>query len=87
MLRSLVGTEMCIKKRASRVRQNEGRDGAYAFFSTSPRTCLLYTTDAADEEDSVYLGGPRDIHKKTNLHLICFSDTSTHTTLPICPSY
>ena len=26
--------------------------------------CLLYTSDAADEEDSVDLGGPRIIKKK-----------------------
>src|SRR5665648_828507 len=29
-----------------------------------PRTCLLYTSDAADEEDSVDLGGRRIIKKK-----------------------
>ena len=28
------------------------------------RTCLLYTSDAADEEDSVDLGGRRIIKKK-----------------------
>ena len=28
--------------------------------------CLLYTSDAADEEDSVDLGGPRNIKKKNN---------------------
>ena len=27
-------------------------------------SCLLYTSDAADEEDSVDLGGRRDITKK-----------------------
>ena len=26
--------------------------------------CLLYTSDAADEEDSVDLGGPRILNKK-----------------------
>ena len=31
-------------------------------------TCLLYTSDAADEEDSVDLGGRRII-KKTSLRL------------------
>eukprot|EP00658_Telonema_sp_P-2_P062890 TRINITY_DN51556_c0_g1_i1.p1 TRINITY_DN51556_c0_g1~~TRINITY_DN51556_c0_g1_i1.p1 ORF type:complete len:173 (+),score=20.39 TRINITY_DN51556_c0_g1_i1:155-673(+) len=30
----------------------------------SPRDCLLYTSDAADEEDSVDLGGRRIIKKK-----------------------
>ena len=28
------------------------------------QNCLLYTSDAADEEDSVDLGGLRDIKKK-----------------------
>ena len=28
--------------------------------------CLLYTSDAADEEDSVDLGGRRSIKKKKN---------------------
>eukprot|EP00658_Telonema_sp_P-2_P075457 TRINITY_DN65004_c0_g1_i1.p1 TRINITY_DN65004_c0_g1~~TRINITY_DN65004_c0_g1_i1.p1 ORF type:complete len:118 (-),score=37.24 TRINITY_DN65004_c0_g1_i1:94-447(-) len=32
----------------------------------SRSTCLLYTSDAADEEDSVDLGGRRIIKKKTN---------------------
>ena len=38
-------------------------------------TCLLYTSDAADEEDSVDLGGRRIIKKKkikkynTNIHI------------------
>ena len=39
-----------------------------AFLATSPYgccyTCLLYTSDAADEEDSVDLGGRRIIKKK-----------------------
>ena len=30
-------------------------------------TCLLYTSDAADEEDSVDLGGRRIIKKKTSM--------------------
>ena len=30
------------------------------------RACLLYTSDAADEEDSVDLGGRRIIKKKKN---------------------
>ena len=29
-------------------------------------TCLLYTSDAADEEDSVDLGGCRTVKKKKN---------------------
>src|SRR5664280_3601617 len=35
--------------------------------SSSDEPCLLYTSDAADEEDSVDLGGRRIIKKKTNL--------------------
>ena len=31
-----------------------------------PTICLLYTSDAADEEDSVELGGRRIIKKKKN---------------------
>ena len=31
-----------------------------------PKSCLLYTSDAADEEDSVDLGGRRIIKKKKN---------------------
>ena len=32
----------------------------------NPYDCLLYTSDAADEEDSVDLGGRRIIKKKKN---------------------
>ena len=35
-----------------------------AHFWPKPWTCLLYTSDAADEEDSVDLGGRRIIKKK-----------------------
>src|SRR5665648_1229560 len=34
---------------------------------TQSITCLLYTSDAADEEDSVDLGGRRIIKKKNNI--------------------
>ena len=37
-----------------------------AFFHTQLRTCLLYTSDAADERSSVDLGGRRILNKKTN---------------------
>ena len=33
-----------------------------------PQTCLLYTSDAADERSSVDLGGRRIIKKKKNIH-------------------
>src|SRR5664280_1415506 len=36
----------------------------YNFRTGSTYTCLLYTSDAADEEDSVDLGGRRIIKKK-----------------------
>src|SRR5664280_1459139 len=35
-----------------------------ALTSPNPKPCLLYTSDAADEEDSVDLGGRRIIKKK-----------------------
>eukprot|EP00658_Telonema_sp_P-2_P067983 TRINITY_DN56920_c0_g1_i1.p2 TRINITY_DN56920_c0_g1~~TRINITY_DN56920_c0_g1_i1.p2 ORF type:complete len:140 (+),score=32.25 TRINITY_DN56920_c0_g1_i1:440-859(+) len=35
-----------------------------ALFTAQLPTCLLYTSDAADEEDSVDLGGRRSIKKK-----------------------
>src|SRR5665648_1290771 len=38
---------------------------AVAFFVIVAWRCLLYTSDAADEEDSVDLGGRRIIKKKT----------------------
>eukprot|EP00658_Telonema_sp_P-2_P053866 TRINITY_DN4259_c0_g1_i2.p1 TRINITY_DN4259_c0_g1~~TRINITY_DN4259_c0_g1_i2.p1 ORF type:complete len:103 (+),score=9.14 TRINITY_DN4259_c0_g1_i2:33-341(+) len=34
-----------------------------------PQTCLLYTSDAADEEDSVDLGGRRIIKKKKKIRV------------------
>eukprot|EP00658_Telonema_sp_P-2_P056816 TRINITY_DN45269_c0_g1_i3.p1 TRINITY_DN45269_c0_g1~~TRINITY_DN45269_c0_g1_i3.p1 ORF type:complete len:341 (+),score=56.45 TRINITY_DN45269_c0_g1_i3:30-1052(+) len=47
----------------------------------APKTCLLYTSDAADEEDSVDLGGRRIIKKKKinyNVHT-----SKQYTTTPI----
>ena len=43
-----------------------------------PRTCLLYTSDAADERSSVDLGGRRHIKKKKTQeqHLIPTQDAS-----------
>eukprot|EP00658_Telonema_sp_P-2_P016107 TRINITY_DN16241_c0_g1_i1.p1 TRINITY_DN16241_c0_g1~~TRINITY_DN16241_c0_g1_i1.p1 ORF type:complete len:130 (-),score=50.09 TRINITY_DN16241_c0_g1_i1:96-485(-) len=40
-----------------------GRGGGRGGYN-KPRSCLLYTSDAADEEDSVDLGGRRIIKKK-----------------------
>ena len=38
--------------------------GSRIFRYTDPNTCLLYTSDAADERSSVDLGGRRIIKKK-----------------------
>src|SRR5678816_4103713 len=62
MLRSLVGSEMCIRDSLSRRPLWHGdpeRGGA-----GKSRPCLLYTSDAADERSSVDLGGRRIIKKK-----------------------
>eukprot|EP00658_Telonema_sp_P-2_P023540 TRINITY_DN19440_c0_g1_i2.p1 TRINITY_DN19440_c0_g1~~TRINITY_DN19440_c0_g1_i2.p1 ORF type:complete len:156 (-),score=38.89 TRINITY_DN19440_c0_g1_i2:31-498(-) len=42
--------------------------GEHGNASHDPWTCLLYTSDAADEEDSVDLGGRRIIKKKKNTY-------------------
>eukprot|EP00658_Telonema_sp_P-2_P045428 TRINITY_DN3338_c0_g1_i1.p1 TRINITY_DN3338_c0_g1~~TRINITY_DN3338_c0_g1_i1.p1 ORF type:complete len:107 (+),score=19.89 TRINITY_DN3338_c0_g1_i1:124-444(+) len=95
MLRSLVGSEMCIRDRIHTQRPlynmralwicwvNDLRRKHWALLSNTlptcvphkswnsssstphtSKTCLLYTSDAADEEDSVDLGGRRIIKKK-----------------------
>ena len=43
-------------------------------------TCLLYTSDAADERSSVDLGGRRIIKKKKNITRDDISKTRTKTT-------
>ena len=47
------------------------------------RSCLLYTSDAADERSSVDLGGRRIIKKKTDVkvadHGILTKQSSEHT--------
>ena len=53
------------------------------FLKFSPKIfiCLLYTSDAADEEDSVDLGGRRIIKKKYQIETIqCFRHYSEHST-------
>ena len=54
-----------------RVFDNSGRHQLDKMMEGKPslatlKTCLLYTSDAADEEDSVDLGGRRIIKKKKN---------------------
>eukprot|EP00658_Telonema_sp_P-2_P022537 TRINITY_DN19008_c0_g2_i1.p2 TRINITY_DN19008_c0_g2~~TRINITY_DN19008_c0_g2_i1.p2 ORF type:complete len:110 (-),score=42.91 TRINITY_DN19008_c0_g2_i1:78-407(-) len=89
MLRSLVGSEMCIRDRCggSVLIDFGGRETihtscVFGFWETGEERsssrqplsgapllfpCLLYTSDAADEEDSVDLGGRRIIKKKKNI--------------------
>eukprot|EP00658_Telonema_sp_P-2_P027163 TRINITY_DN21036_c0_g1_i1.p1 TRINITY_DN21036_c0_g1~~TRINITY_DN21036_c0_g1_i1.p1 ORF type:complete len:109 (-),score=37.66 TRINITY_DN21036_c0_g1_i1:4-330(-) len=82
MLRSLVGSEMCIRDRFVMLQsdieleivQAENDLAVVSNCAASPEEgnqfvatyncCLLYTSDAADEEDSVDLGGRRIIKKK-----------------------
>src|SRR5665254_30265 len=63
MLRSLVGSEMCIRDRHKAFRWRS----RWARTTSSPRrcwTCLLYTSDAADDLTRVDVGGRRIIKKK-----------------------
>ena len=74
MLRSLVGSEMCIRDRVhpgdARMRGEEFRHrlgvGDVALHAHVQRlqACLLYTSDAADDLLCVDLGGRRIIKKK-----------------------
>src|SRR5678816_4453656 len=61
MLRSLVGSEMCIRDS-----QGTHPDHPVGFLLEAETywCCLLYTSDAADERSSVDLGGRRIIKKK-----------------------
>ena len=45
----------------------------------SPKPCLLYTSDAADERSSVDLGGRRIIKKKNNIDTRCDTERQTLT--------
>eukprot|EP00658_Telonema_sp_P-2_P074514 TRINITY_DN63773_c0_g1_i1.p1 TRINITY_DN63773_c0_g1~~TRINITY_DN63773_c0_g1_i1.p1 ORF type:complete len:100 (-),score=8.07 TRINITY_DN63773_c0_g1_i1:65-364(-) len=83
MLRSLVGSEMCIRDSHHHGVSVLGSSGIFGVvvlprigsiservgqgvWRARPQRCLLYTSDAADEEDSVDLGGRRII-KKTKI--------------------
>ena len=74
MLRSLVGSEMCIRDRAiidglldealaKRARLEAQRDLSSVIVFPA-EICLLYTSDAADDLLCVDLGGRRIIKKK-----------------------
>ena len=74
MLRSLVGSEMCIRDRPSPnqpttssvygVEPNDHENRSAMNISIRSLTCLLYTSDAADDLLCVDLGGRRIIKKK-----------------------
>ena len=77
MLRSLVGSEMCIRDRYSIRIDSETGSGldrsqemmpmaAATIRSKRIRNCLLYTSDAADDLLCVDLGGRRIIKKKNH---------------------
>ena len=79
MLRSLVGSEMCIRdslKSASKssICSLRGfafetvRESIKSSFASRFRSCLLYTSDAADDLPCVDLGGRRSIKKKKHKH-------------------
>src|SRR5678816_4881308 len=77
MLRSLVGSEMCIRDRTKPSQHTFIYSLIYPFPHTTQlsntffphfiNSCLLYTSDAADERSSVDLGGRRIIKKKKNI--------------------
>ena len=81
MLRSLVGSEMCIRDRYNSIdkRLDVGwlaTEAGRSWKNHSPSLlelghgCLLYTSDAADDLLCVDLGGRRIIKKKTNTQTI-----------------
>ena len=72
-----MGSEMCIRDRLLTAAKNGGITVRAPFqklmigfrcsvINALPQTCLLYTSDAADERSSVDLGGRRIIKKKTH---------------------
>ena len=74
MLRSLVGSEMCIRDRLDIAQDLKGRGAKRIFVAVTfalfvsglsqYQACLLYTSDAADDLHCVDLGGRRIIKKK-----------------------
>ena len=79
MLRSLVGSEMCIRDRTIYIieslyffiLQSPGNPNFFPLISNPLMiiTCLLYTSDAADDLLCVDLGGRRIIKKKKQKHI------------------
>ena len=90
MLRSLVGSEMCIRDRFLNspiqdaclnqlwVHNPVAVDPDGDSLSYEP-TCLLYTSDAADDLLCVDLGGRRIIKKKKNTTINTINDTTKNT--------
>ena len=89
MLRSLVGSEMCIRDRRRRARParrrscvRTGRTTAPWLLrsgaGTAPCSCLLYTSDAADDLLCVDLGGRRIIKKKNETQRTQQSTITNH---------
>ena len=56
--------EICRKRATEQKRTNVSRDFDASAWQSAAIVCLLYTSDAADEEDSVDLGGRRNIQQK-----------------------
>ena len=75
MLRSLVGSEMCIRDSLEMIRssvafmKSRGKeviyDGEHFYDGYKANPCLLYTSDAADDLLCVDIGGRRINKKKT----------------------
>ena len=94
MLRSLVGSEMCIRDRSMACSSNSGEMASalslslpLGFSPINPwarySVCLLYTSDAADDLLCVDLGGRRIIKKKKShiYNYIAATPTTTHALL------
>ena len=86
-----MGSEMCIRDRRNKAGEvswtkhdmDVGRTFAVSYAQLQPndrKTCLLYTSDAADERSSVDLGGRRIIKKKHNEKLEEVVLTTHHNT-------
>ena len=75
-----MGSEMCIRDRPATGEMRDGKPGgghgpdpgsgqASASAVALAASCLLYTSDAADERSSVDLGGRRIIKKKKHRYM------------------
>eukprot|EP00658_Telonema_sp_P-2_P058149 TRINITY_DN46587_c0_g1_i2.p1 TRINITY_DN46587_c0_g1~~TRINITY_DN46587_c0_g1_i2.p1 ORF type:complete len:140 (+),score=36.42 TRINITY_DN46587_c0_g1_i2:111-530(+) len=60
-------SDMPIEERFAATLSHPDADGLYNDTTLGCMSCLLYTSDAADEEDSVDLGGRRIIKKKNKI--------------------